>query len=180
MSPTSQPQSAVTAAINKGVHIRPGTPADESALLALLPRLAEFELSPRRNSTDLWHSDAALVVEHLTGDAPQCLLLVAEDTLVQPSAVVGLALVSMQGEFMSHEPGSHLEAIAVAKGTEGRGVGRALLEAAELGARERGAQSMTLHVFNANERAHQLYESIGFESEMQRCIKWFEPIRPAD
>lgn len=177
---SSKPESAVVAAERKGIHIRPGVAADETALLAMLPRLAEFELSPRRNSTDLWHSDAELVVAHLAGDAPQCLLLVAEDTRAQPPKVAGLALVSLQAEFMSHEPGSHLEAVAVAKGMEGRGVGRALLEAAEQGARERGAQSMTLHVFNANTRAHKLYEAIGFESEMQRCIKWFEPPEAAD
>lgn len=172
---SSQSQSAVAAAEHKGVRIRPAVVADETAILAMLPRLAEFELSPRRNSTDLWHSDAELVVAYLAGDAPQCFLLVAEDTRAQPPQVAGMALVSLQGEFMSHEPSSHLEAIAVATGMEGRGVGRALLEAAEQGARERGAQSMTLHVFNANTRAHKLYEAIGFESEMQRCIKWFEP-----
>ena len=139
----------------------------------MLPRLAEFELSERRNGNDLWHSDAELVIKHLAGDAPQCLLLVAEDQRSAPFQVAGMALVSLQGEFMSHEPSSHLEAIVVAEGFEGRGVGRKLLSAAETAAKARGAQSMTLHVFNANRRAHQLYESVGFESEMQRCIKWF-------
>lgn len=164
---------ASAAADDEGILIRAGIPADEDALLAMLPRLAEFELSERRNSTDLWHSDADLVSKHLAGDAPQCLLFVAEDCSAATPTIAGMALVSMQGEFMSHEPSSHLEAIVVATGFEGRGVGRKLLSAAEAGARARGAESMTLHVFNANRRAHKLYESVGFESEMQRCIKWF-------
>lgn len=173
MNTRSDNTSAVAKAERQGIRIRPGVASDEPALLAMLPRLADFALSPRRNATDLWHSDAELVIAHLAGDAPQCLLVVAEDTHADPAAVVGMALVTIQGEFMSHEPSSHLEAIVVAQGVEGRGVGSALLAAAEQGALDRGAQSMTLHVFNANQRAHRLYESLGFESEMQRCIKWF-------
>ncbi|MGI9323922.1 MAG: GNAT family N-acetyltransferase [Pseudomonadales bacterium] len=155
---------------NQGIRIRRGRPADEAALLALLPRLAQFKLSPRRRPEDLWHGDAQLVKAHLAGQAPQCLLLVAEDA--EQAAVAGFALVTLQPEFTGHDPGAHLEVLVVADGFEGRGVGRQLLVQAETAAKAKGAQSITLHVFNENQRAHRLYEASGYQSEIQRCIKW--------
>jgi ribosomal protein S18 acetylase RimI-like enzyme len=48
---------------------------------------------------------------------------------------------------------------------EGRGIGRALMEALiELG-RKRGGRRMTLRVFAPNERARRLYERLGFQVE---------------
>ncbi|MEM1229364.1 MAG: GNAT family N-acetyltransferase [Pseudomonadota bacterium] len=157
---------------DSGIHIRPGRLADETALLDLLPRLAEFELSPQRDPKDLWSSDAKLLSAVLRDEAPESFLLVAADAA--SDAPAGCALVTLQGEFMSGTPGAHLQAIAVMPGYEGRGIGRRLLDAIEHEARARGARSMTLHVFTANERAHRLYEAVGYESEVQRCIKWLD------
>lgn len=157
---------------NQGIRIRRGRPADEAALLALLPRLAQFKLSPQRRPEDLWQGDAQLVKAHLAGKAAHCLLLVAEDSQETPATVAGFALVSLQPEFTGHDPGAHLEVLVVADGFEGRGVGRQLLADAETAAKAKGAQSMTLHVFNENQRAHRLYEASGYQSEIQRCIKW--------
>ena len=54
---------------------------------------------------------------------------------------------------------------------EGRGVGRALLDAAEARALEEGAEFMTLHVLSANTRARALYERCGYAGELLRYIK---------
>ena len=48
---------------------------------------------------------------------------------------------------------------------EGRGAGRALVEALIELARERGGRRVTLRVFAPNERAQRLYERLGFERE---------------
>ena len=53
----------------------------------------------------------------------------------------------------------------------GKGVGRRLLAASEVAARERGAETMTLHVFESNHRARQLYESADYSPELLRYIK---------
>ena len=46
-----------------------------------------------------------------------------------------------------------------------RGIGRALLQAAERWAREVGVSKLELHVFPHNEAARALYEASGFEEE---------------
>lgn len=141
---------------------------DLDTMCELLPRLGDFELIPNRDSADLWRHDAKLLEAHLKGDADQCFAQVA----VQGETVVGLTLVTMQPEFMSHQPSGHLEAISVAESAEGLGVGKALLNAAEAEAKARGAQAMTLHVYHSNRRAAGIYERRGYHSEIERCTKW--------
>ena len=53
----------------------------------------------------------------------------------------------------------------------GKGIGRRLLAASEAAARERGAETMTLHVFESNRRARRLYESADYSPELLRYIK---------
>jgi ribosomal protein S18 acetylase RimI-like enzyme len=55
--------------------------------------------------------------------------------------------------------------IAVDPARQRRGVGRALVDAAIVEARRRGARRLTLRVLGANEGARQLYESAGFVVE---------------
>jgi ribosomal protein S18 acetylase RimI-like enzyme len=59
----------------------------------------------------------------------------------------------------------YVTGLAVDPGCEGRGVGRALMEALIDQARARGGRRMTLRVFGPNERARRLYERLGFELE---------------
>lgn len=148
--------------------IRPAELGDLETMCELLPRLGNFELIPNRDSADLWEGDAKLLEAHLRGQADQCFAQVA----VQQDTVVGLTLVTMQPEFMSHKPSGHLEAISVAASAEGAGVGKALLNAAEAEAKTRGAQAMTLHVYHSNRRAAGIYERRGYHSEIERCTKW--------
>jgi len=65
----------------------------------------------------------------------------------------------------------HLEVLALAKSAEGFGIATALMDEVERLARNRGAKSVTLHVFANNTKARDLYERKGFEGELIRCIK---------
>lgn len=66
--------------------------------------------------------------------------------------------------FVTAERGdSFIYDIAVDESRRGRGLGRALLEAAETWSRERGLRTVSLHVFGHNEIARRLYESSGYE-----------------
>lgn len=154
------------------VKIRPARAEDAPTLRALLPRLADFPLPNDRDPLDLWRGDAKLLEAHLAGDAPQCFAFVAE-----ADEVLGLVLVSLRPELLSGAPSAHVEALAVARDAEGRGVARALLEACEREAAERGARSMTLHVFGTNARARKLYARAGYDEELIRCTK---PLGPAE
>ena len=73
---------------------------------------------------------------------------------------VGLVWV---GPAPAGRPGWWIYDIEVFAAQRGRGHGRALLEAAEREARRRGAESIGLNMFGANDAARGLYESSGFE-----------------
>lgn len=62
--------------------------------------------------------------------------------------------------------------LMVAAGHRRRGVGRALLEAAEEWAREAGIRKMELHVFPHNAPAIALYEQFGFRREGYRTAHY--------
>ena len=148
--------------------VRPATASDGDAMLTLMPRLAEFDIPESRDPEHLYRDDAALLRKWIAGDTDDCLVHVAEDG---DGAILGLTLVRLRPEALSHEPSSHLEAIAVSKDAEGKGVAKALLAAAESEAMRQGAQTMTLHVISTNTRARGFYERSGYDGEMIRYIK---------
>ena len=148
--------------------IRPATPRDTEAILALMPRLAEFEVPASRNPEHLWMHDAAMLRSWSDGSTDECFVHVAE---ASSERIAGFAMVSLRPELLSAAPSSHLEAIAVAPGFERLGIGASLLRAVEDEAKRRGAETMTLHVFSANTRARALYEREGFDGELMRYIK---------
>ncbi|MCA1792115.1 MAG: GNAT family N-acetyltransferase [Thioalkalivibrio sp.] len=152
----------------KDARIRPATPGDLAAMLAILPRLAEFELPPRRSAEDLWKGDAKTLERWAADGDPALIVLVAD---APEAGVVGLALVRLQPEFMSGAPGAHLEAIGITPAADGHGIGKRLLAEAERAAIARGAQSMTLHVFANNERARAVYDRTGYRGELLRYVK---------
>jgi ribosomal protein S18 acetylase RimI-like enzyme len=151
-------------------QIRPALAGDKEAILALMPRLAAFDVPESRKPEDLWRSDAKLMLRCLEGKADGCFAQVAVD---ESQKVIGLSLVSMRPELLSHDPSAHLEAIAVSETAEGTGVGKALLAAAEREAKARGARSITLHVFASNSHARDFYRRSGYQGELLRYIKNF-------
>ena len=148
-------------------EIRNAQSSDGDQMLAMMPRLAAFEVPESRNPDHLWRDDAKLMQSWLDGDAEDCLVQVA----VADAEIVGFTLVRLRPELLSHTPSSHLEAIAVNDTAEGKGVGLALLDAAEDNARNHGAESMTLHVFASNTRAREFYERNNYAGELLRYIK---------
>lgn len=149
-------------------HVRRAIREDGEAILALMPRLASFDVPTSRNPVDLWRSDAAILKRWLDGKGEECFVHVAID---DDRTVIGFSLVSLRPELLSHEPSAHLEAIAVSEMAEGSGTGKALLDAAEGEARARGALTITLHVFARNTRARNFYEKAGYDGELLRYIK---------
>lgn len=150
------------------ITVRPALPEDRQAVLELMPRLAAFDVPESRDPKDLWTSDAELFERWCEGEVENFHAMVA---VVSSGSIVGLAIATLRPEMLSKAPSAHLEAIAVAEGMAGRGIGQRLLAAVEDRAREHGAQSMTLHVFASNERARRFYEKSGYDGELLRYIK---------
>ncbi|MFQ5983735.1 MAG: GNAT family N-acetyltransferase, partial [Woeseiaceae bacterium] len=133
-----------------------------------MPRLAAFDIPASRQPEHLWRDDAELLRQWTGGGADDCLVHVAED---DGGDILGFTLVRLRPELLSHEPSAHLEAIAVAEGAEGVGIGQALLRTAEEEAGKHGARTMTLHVFSTNARARRFYGQAGYDGELIRYIK---------
>ncbi len=148
--------------------VRPARVEDREAILALMPRLAAFDVPASRDPKHLWMSDAKMFERWCSGDEDACLVQVAVDS---SENIVGLAMATLRPELLSKEPSSHLEAIAVAEGMSGNGIGGLLLDAMEKEVHARGALSMTLHVFASNTRARGFYEKSGYHGELMRYIK---------
>ena len=152
-----------------GIVCRDGRDTDIEAILALLPRLADFDVPTHRRPEDLWQGDAGLLRAWSRGEREDVVVCVASES----GSVVGVAAASEREELLTHAPSGHLEALAIDPRVEGRGLGRRLLTEIESRLRARGARGMSLHVFGANARARALYRRAGFDEEIVRCFKPF-------
>jgi ribosomal protein S18 acetylase RimI-like enzyme len=141
---------------------------DGDAMIQMMPRLGSFEIPQSRVRQHLWMHDDKLLRRWLANDAENCQITVATG---DGGEVIGLAIVTLRPELLSLEPSAHLEALAVADGVEGRGIGQALLVEAEVRAKNEGALTMTLHAFATNTRACAFYERSGYNAELRRYIK---------
>ena len=95
-------------------------------------------------------------------------MLVAEDESGGP---VGFVWLKSERDYFSDLVAGHVVDVAVTREGEGRGVGRALLAAAERWAEEAGYPWLTLNVFAGNDRARRVYEKAGYEVEWTRMLK---------
>ena len=148
-------------------EITDATPADGDSMMALMPRLADFDVPASRNPEHLYKDDAKLLQRWIDGKE-ECLVHIA---VAESQSVLGFTLVRLRPELLSREPSAHLEAIAVDESAEGMGVAKALLDVAERSAKANGAKTMTLHVFASNVRARNFYDRAGYDGELMRYIK---------
>ena len=97
-------------------------------------------------------------------DEPSVAVLVAEEN----GEVVGYAYTGLEGrDYMSlRGPAGVLHDIAVEPDRRGRGIGRALLDAALVFLKERGAPRVVLSTADRNEPAQRLFASAGFRRTM--------------
>jgi GNAT superfamily N-acetyltransferase len=101
--------------------------------------------------------------------APDNEVFVAE----RRGSVVGCLHVLAAVDFFGTRH-AHISVLATTHEAEGTGVGRALIEHAEVWARERHHPLITLNVFAANERARRFYERGGLFPEIMKYTKPLE------
>ncbi len=123
-----------------GDVIRPATPADLDALVALESGFPEEDRFDRRTWRRLLGGQTATLVHESGGR-------------IDASAV----LLFRQGSDIAR-----LYSIAVAVDARGQGLGARLLSACEDQARQRRSRALRLEVRATNSSAHRLYESAGY------------------
>jgi GNAT superfamily N-acetyltransferase len=150
--------------------IREAGPADRAFVLATVGRLGDFGPPPWRTAEEIGEADARVLRVFFESPAPGATLLVADED----SAPAGFVYLEVLRDFFDRVEHGHVSVLAVAREAEGRGVGGALMRAAEAWARERGYRRLTLTVFEGNVRARAVYTHLGYRAETMRYVKFLD------
>jgi ribosomal protein S18 acetylase RimI-like enzyme len=153
--------------MSEHVVIRPARRADAAFVTDLVHSLLEYR-SP------IWDDPEALVrgfQEVLAGavrsEDPEAEVLIAQASDGTPLGFISLKLREDVAGFAR----AHVADLAVTEGARMKGVGRALMQAGEAWARERGMPVLSLDVWSTNERALAFYRRLGYRAESLCLIK---------
>jgi GNAT superfamily N-acetyltransferase len=149
------------------VHVRDARPDDRDFVIGLVPELLAFGPPPWRDRSRMTPVDVQVIGHALAGLSPGSHVLVAED---RGGRRLGFIHVTEEEDYYAG-PCGHVGDVVVSPEARGRGVGVALLAAAEEWARARGYRLLTLNVFVENTAARSVYERAGYRAETIRHVK---------
>ena len=150
------------------VRIRLAVEADGEWLLPLSARLHDFGPPSWRPRSEMDAAVARSIAGAMAATGSHAAVFVAEGPDGRP---LGFVHVHETTDFFTGEVHGHVSDIVVAAEAEGRGVGRALMDAGETWSRSRGHRLLTLNVFEKNARARALYEYLGFSPDTAKLVK---------
>jgi ribosomal protein S18 acetylase RimI-like enzyme len=148
------------------VHIRAATDQDKPAVLQLAPRLAEGVAPFRDQQATILAARQWLTDSFAAAASHEGTVLVAVDK----AGITGVITIREQRHFTGELDG-YIGELAVAAHAVRRGIGRALIAAAETWAKERGLRHLTLHTGMANIPARHFYAALGFCEEEIRLTR---------
>ncbi|GAB1597089.1 GNAT family N-acetyltransferase [Lysobacter claricitrinus] len=149
------------------VHVRAATVDDHSAILALVPRLAATGTPSGRDAGQVRAADMAAVGEALHANDGRCAFFIADID----DAIGGFVHVRRVHDYYTQADIAHVSDIVVAPEAEGRGIGNALMAAAEAWANAQGFALIQLYVLPENAPARRLYERVGYAPEWLKYVK---------
>ena len=150
------------------IHIRTARSEDREAIVAIVPRLRAFGEVPLYAAKQLDDGERVTLERALENMPEGATLLVAE---LDELGVVGFAYAHSDSDYFTNETHAHLGIIAVAESGEGKGVGRALLDAIETWSAASGHRFLTLNAFENNAHARAFYERAGYAVDTVRYYK---------
>ena len=153
---------------NSPFRIRLAEADDEAFILGLADRFVGFDLPTWRKRNECANGIRQDLLRHLDESPPNSFIYVAEDT---DGSRVGFLHLQKARDFFTGRTNCHISDIAAASGAEGRGIGTALMDFAEVWAREHGCHLITLAVFPGNARARALYDGRGYDVDLLRLAK---------
>ena len=159
--------------MTSGLRIRPATREDAAWLLPMSSRLHDFGPPPFRPREQMDRAVAGDIGASLGSPDPSLAVLVVEDA--GSGKPLGFTHIKTFSDYFTAERHGHVSDLVVAEGAEGRGVGSALLAAAEDWSRARGHRLLTLNVFDENHRARRLYDRLGYRPDTLRMVKVLKP-----
>jgi ribosomal protein S18 acetylase RimI-like enzyme len=139
------------------IEIREANLAEEAHAAGVLAVLCSYAASEMGGGAPLAEDVQHRLVPALREQAHALILLAFSGT-----EIVGIATCFFGFSTFSARPLLNVHDLAVLPDFQGRGIGRALLAAAEERARARGCAKLTLEVREDNARARGLYRERGF------------------
>ena len=142
------------------IDVRPYVSADREFILSLAPRLA-IGIPPWRDPEKMTVTARGWITESIEQHGKKSMVFVAED---EHGERLGFATVSPSTHFTG-EGQAYIGELATGETSEGRGVGKALVQACEQWARDQGYHFISLATGAANERALGFYRHMGYLNE---------------
>lgn len=152
------------------IVIRPAREEDREFVAQLVSSLLEFGSPAWTDSTRLVPGFRKVLADAVSNQDDRAAVLIAQDA---DGGRLGFVSVKVREDVAGMERG-HVADLAVTENSRRRGVGRALMRAAEAWARERGLLQLSLDVWSANERARAFYASLGYSAESLCLFKRLE------
>jgi len=140
---------------------------DRPAILDLAERFTEFELPPWRAKRDVDEANRKALAGALDDAAVGSVVLVAE----RDGEFAGFIRLQTKTDYFTKRDVGYIADIAVHPDHEGVGVAGRLLDAGQAWAKDKGLMTLTLEVFDGNDRAARLYERHGFTREVVQYTK---------
>lgn len=149
--------------------IRAANADDDEFIFGLIERFVDFDLPKWRKRNVVMEGIRADLSRQIDEPSPGSFLFVAEDD--STGERVGFLHLQTVTDFFTGRQNCHVSDLAVARGHDGHGIGRALLDYAERFAREHRYERLQLNVFPGNEKARKLYEDAGYGVDVLRFVK---------
>jgi len=139
------------------IEVRPARNGDSDFVAGLASSLLEFGSPAWKDREALAPGFRKVLAEAVRNQDHRSTVLIAEG---EDGTPLGFISLKVSKDVAGIERG-HVADLAVTEGARRRGVGRALMQAGEAWARERGFAVLSLDVWSTNERALEFYRRLG-------------------
>jgi GNAT superfamily N-acetyltransferase len=154
--------------VSSEVRIRPALHGDRSFVLAAAQRLASFDPPAWRPAREIVEGERRTLQAFFEAPPEGSSLLLAES---EKGEGLGFVYLERLHDYFTLEAHGHIGILVVTETAAGKGVGSALMRAAEAWAREQGYRKLTLTVFERNRGARAVYDHLGYAPETLRYVK---------
>ncbi len=150
------------------MRIRRALPADQPFVVAAAARLGGFGPPAWRPPEEIASGEVRTLRAFFQSPPSRSALLIAQS---EEGSRLGFAYLERLQDYFTLEDHGHVGILVVTEQAQGKGVGSALMRAAEDWAREQGYRKLTLTVFEANHTARVVYDHLGYAPETLRYVK---------
>lgn len=150
------------------IVIRTAHEGDRDFIVGLVPSLLEFGSPVWQDADGLATGFSDVLARAVQEQDPRAAVLIAETA---HSTRLGFVSLSVVEDAITGGERARVADLAVAAAAHRSGVGRALMDAAEAWARDRGLDILSLDVWSPNHRALAFYSALGFSIESLSLAK---------